>query len=223
MSKSLLKAIWLFAVVIAIMMAGGLPLWLLAPLLVVLLAAPLIREFSGHSDLDERQRYISHLSSHIALYVIIGLILFVMVYESISHHEPPEPALFMILIIPLVIKFIISLFENYGATRASQLIAGFFAAAWILFVLLSHGFTLTMLIESLPFLLILLVVLLIRKKPLWAGLALIVLAAALTVIFRAWMRFDLYVRLLMYTLIPIPLIISGVALLWNTKSGGKIT
>lgn len=45
-SSSMLKSLWLFAVVLAIMLANGLPLWILISVLIVLLALPLVRELT---------------------------------------------------------------------------------------------------------------------------------------------------------------------------------
>ncbi|MBD3226301.1 MAG: hypothetical protein GF313_16350 [Caldithrix sp.] len=218
---NVLKSLWLLVVVLIVMLAAGVPLWILIPILIILLAVPLLREFNPRSDLDERQLYISRLTSHVSLYVMNGLILFVLIREYFSHNQQPPSYWYMILLIPLVLKFMMSLFENYSPVLAAQWIGGFFASVWLLFVLLSHGFSLTNLMESVPFLLILVSVLLIRKRPLIAGFAFLILAAGLLIFFRAWLSMDVYVRLLMYTLLPMPLLICGVALIWHHKKERK--
>ena len=58
-SSSMLKSLWLFAVVLAIMLANGLPLWILISVLIVLLALPLVRELTHKAQVDERQIFIS--------------------------------------------------------------------------------------------------------------------------------------------------------------------
>ncbi len=207
-----LKPFYLIVVVLLVMIARGFPLWLLVPLLVLALAAPLIRELRPKTDLDERQIALSHWSSHLAFYLLIGLLLFVMLTEYVATGKNPDPQWYMLLIVPLTVKLIISLFQNYGTILAARYIAFFFAAVFILFVLLSHGFTLEALMESLPFMIILSASLLISKFPRMAGVVYLLLAVGLTLFFRGWLRLDIYTRLIMYSLIPLPLFISGVAL-----------
>jgi len=212
LSFLLLKPFYLVSVVLLVMIARGLPLWFLIPLMILALAAPLIRENRPKTDLDERQIILSHYSSHIAFYLMIGLLLFVMLNKYLTVGKNPDPEWYMLLIVPLVVKLIISLFQNYGSVLAARYIAYFFAAVFILFVVLSHGFSIEALIGSVPFLLILAVSALIGKSPLLAGIAYLLLAVGLTLFFRGWLPLDVYTRLIMYALIPLPLLISGVAL-----------
>jgi len=212
-SMSLLKNIWLFGIVILMMLGRGLPMWLLVILIVLALAAPLLREFSAKTVLDERQRFIGHFSSHIAFYVFIGLILFVMLNNFVSKGENPDPEWYMLLIIPLVIKLFISIFQNYGLKPAAQGIGYFFSGIWLLFVIFSHGFQPGSLMGAIPFLLMALVSWYSGKKPLIGGIGFLILSVGLMIFFGGWMKFDLYVRMLMYSLIPLPLLLSGSALL----------
>ncbi len=212
---SLLKPIWLFGIVVLIMLGRGLPIWLLIIFIILALAAPLLREFRKKSDLDERQLYISHFSSHISFYVLVGLILFVMIQEFVKTGINPPPQWYLVLLVPLVIKFFISLFQNFGLRSGARGIGLFFAAVWLLFVLLSHGFQFESLIGAIPFLLMAVTAWFSKRYPLLCGLGFIVLTAGLLVFFGAWMNFDLYVRLLMYALVPMPLLLSGGALLMS--------
>ncbi len=217
-SMSILKIIYLFGVVLLIMIARGLPLWILSLLIIIALAAPLIRENMGKTDLDERQIAISHLSSHIAFFVLIGLLLFVMLKNFVSEGINPNPEWYMLLLIPLIIKLLIVLFQNYGPELAARRIGYFFAAVFLLFLLLSHGFTLETVIEMVPFILIVLVAWLSKKSALVSGIGFLLLAIGLTLFFRGWLRLDIYVRLMMYSMIPLPLLVSGIALLVGTKN-----
>lgn len=217
-NMSILKSLYLFAIVFLIMIAGGLPLWLLSIFIIIALAAPLVRENSKKTDLDERQIYIGHLSSHIAFFVLIGLLLFVMLEAYVSKGENPEPQWYLLLIVPLVIKFLLSLFLNYGAVRAASLIAYFFAGVWLLFVVLSHGISVDTLIGVLPFLPIIAIAWFAPKAPYISGIGFILLTIGLTIFFRGWLNLDIYVRLIMYTLIPLPLLLSGIALLTGYKT-----
>ncbi len=214
---SLLKIFWLIALVFILMVGWRLPLPLLTILIVLFLVAPLWREFSRKSDLDERQVFISHFSSHIAFYVFLGLLLFTLLYLYAPQHKNPEPHWYALLLIPLVVKFLVSLFQNYGALQASRWIGYFFGFSWLLFAVLSHGASISLLIEALPFLFILLIAWYSRKNSLVAGIFFILLAGGMLLFFNGWNRFDLFVRLLMYSLLPLPLFVSGVALVIARK------
>ncbi len=212
---SLIHSVYLVGVALLVLVAQGLPLWLLSVIIVMALGAPLVREFRKNTDLDERQVYISHFSSHIAYYVFLALLLFVILRSYLKSGINPDPEWYMLLIIPLVVKFLLSLFKNYGAVRASSWVAYFFGTVWLLFVLFSHGISFGALMEALPFILIILLGWAATKYPLWAGIGFLLLAVALLVFFGAWWRLGVYVRLLMYALIPLPLVVSGLALVLN--------
>lgn len=216
-STSLLKSIWLFAVVILVFVGRGLPVWLLIVFVVLLPGLPLLREISRKHGLDERQLYIGRFTSHVAFYVFIILILLIIIREFISKGENPANMWYMLLIVPLIVKLYISLFQNYGAVTGARLVCYFFGAVWLLFVLLSHGFSLGTLIESSPFLLIIGLAWLAGRQPLIAGIVLFLLSIGLLFFFGGWARMDIYGRLLMYALIPLPLAGSGVALILNSK------
>ena len=212
----MLKSLWLLAVVLVTMMAGGLPVWILSVFVVVALALPLIREHRPKTDLDERQIHISYFSSHIAYYVFIALILLVMFREFFSQNKEPETQWYMVLFVPLVIKLFISLFQNYGAAAMARWIGFIFAGIWILFVALSHGFSLGALIEAGPFLLVALMAWFSKRIPLIAGIAFLILAVVMTFFFfHAWSSKGIYLVILMLSLVPLPVMLSGAALLWH--------
>ena len=216
-SNSILKNLWLFAVVLLIMVANGLPVWALISLSVILLSLPLYREFHPATDLDERQITIGHFSSHIAFYAYLLLMLIVISVEFISKGENPDNKWYMLLIVPLLIKFFISLFQNYGPRKTAQLIGYFFASIWLLFATLSHGVSFEGLIEFLPFIPIYLTCWAAGKWPLIPGIGFLLIATFLLYFFGAWMRMDIYGRVLMYSLIPLPLYLSGLALIFKKE------
>jgi len=220
-SSSILKSLWLFAVVFLIMIARGLPVWALILLAIVLLALPLAREFRKKSDLDERHLQIGHFSSHVALYAFLALTLLIMINDFISKGNNPDNKWYMLLIVPLVVKFIFSLIQNYGAAVSGRWIGYVFASIWILFALLSHGLSFGTLIESAPFLLLVGAAWFSKKKPFISGIIFAGLAVTALFFFSGWAKMDIYGRILMYSLIPLPVFISGVALIissWSKKS-----
>ena len=212
MHSSILKSTWLLLTVLLIFLGRGLPLWLLILLTVLVVAAPILRELLPQSDLDERQVYISHLSGHIAFYVFLALVLLIMIREFIQKGENPAPEWYALLLIPLITKFAVSLYQNYEPRKVAYWIAYGWLGVWSLFILLSHGFSITALIEDLPFLITVGLVILLRKNLLISGALFVLFAVGLTIFFRGWLRFDLYVRLLMYAFVPLPLLVSGLVL-----------
>ncbi len=217
--RSLLKSLWLLLTILLILVGRGLPLGILILLLLLVLAAPVLRERLPGSDLDERQVYISHISSHVAFYVFLFLLLFIMVHDYIRLGENPPAQYYVLLLVPLLVKFTLSLYSNYEARKVAFGMAYGWLGVWTLFILFSHGFTLTALIEDVPFLLAVALAFLLRKYERLSGLIFILFAAGLTIFFRGWLRLALYVRLLMYSLVPLPLLVSGVVLLIQKQRG----
>ncbi|APF19965.1 hypothetical protein Calab_0409 [Caldithrix abyssi DSM 13497] len=212
---SLLKSVWLLLLILLIMVGNGLPLAVLIPLFFIVLISPLIREFHPATDLDERQLQISHFSSHLAFYAFLVLLVIVMMRDFIAQGQNPPPWAYALLIIPLLVKVTISLYQNYQAERVAFWIGYGWFGVWFLFVVLSHGLSIEGLVEISPFLLLLVLILLFRKKILISGTIFILFAVGLTFFFRGWLRLDFYVRLLMYFLVPLPLLSSGVVLIWQ--------
>jgi len=212
-SSSMLKSLWLFVVVLVIMSGNGLSLWILIPVLIVLMALPLLRELTHKADADERQIFISHFSSHIALYVFIALTLFVMIHNYRVTGQHPGNQWYMVLLVPLIVKMIISLIQNYGAAAAGRWIGYFFASVWLLFVLFGHGLSVETLIEALPFILLIAIAWFSQRQPLICGLLYVALSLGSLFFFSGWIKMGIYGLILMYSLIPLPVFISGVALI----------
>ena len=215
---SFLKSLWLLGVVLLILIGRGLPLPLLIALVAIVLLLPMIREFSPKTKLDERQVYISHLSGHWAFYAFLTLTVIIMIRDYVRFGKNPDPQWYALLIIPLLIKFGISLYQNYNPKRVAFWIGYGWGGIWLLFVLFSHGISLESLIEFTPFALVLVFVFLFRKYIFISGVLFILFALALTLFFHGWLRLNLYVCLLMYTLVPTPLLVSGGVLLWQVYS-----
>ncbi len=211
--SSMIKILWLVALVLLILIGWRLPLYILVGIIVLFLLAPLWREFRPRSDLDERQVFISHFSSHIAFYIFLALLLFTGLTLYASQHKNPELFWYALLLIPLTVKFLVSLFQNYGAVTAAQWIGYFFGFSWLLFAVLGHGYPTEVLLETIPFLIIITIAWFSPKHPRISGALFLLLAIGMVLFFRGWSRFDIFVRLLMFTLLPLPLLVSGIALI----------
>jgi hypothetical protein len=297
-SHSLLKSLWLLMAVLLIISGNSLPFPILAIFSYATLLAPLVREFSRHSDLDERQLQISHysshiaylvflillalifikewmikgqavetvwfillslpvaskviicvyqnygsakgihgfldlffrgvvpqktlderqdiignFSSHIALYLYTAILLSYILFRFILSHEHPGNIWYMLLIVPVLIKLYVSLLKNYGAGTGARSICFIITGIILLFVVLSHGAGIETIIEASPFLLFLIITMLSFRFPRTAGFIFLCLGIGSLVVFRGWQNFEIYLRILMYSFLPLPLILSGWALL----------
>lgn len=163
---------------------------------------------------DERQNAIGNLSSHIAFYIFLILTLIMIFVQFISQGQNPSNIWYMLLLVPILIRLYISFLMTYGTVAGAQFIGFTILGIFFLFILLSHGFSLTTLMESIPFLLIFTFLILASRFPQIAGGILVILAIALVYFFHAWSRMDVFGRILMFTVLPLPVLMSGVALLF---------
>ena len=164
-------------------------------------------------QVDERQNYLGNFSSHNAFYVYIAFLLSYLIFNFFAQQQQPGNVWYMLLIVPLMTKLFVSLFHNYGAGKGARLILFTICGMWLLFVILSHGFSLGSLIEAIPFFIFLAVTLLSLRFPLISGIIFLTLAIAALFFFSGWSKFDIYFRLLMYSLIPLPIALCGAAFL----------
>jgi len=168
---------------------------------------------------DERQHVVGNFSSHIAFYVFLTLTISVILINFIRAGTEPPTLWYMLLIVPLLSKLFTSFFMSYGAVRGAQFIGSTIVLLFFIFILLSHGLSLGSLMEAIPFIIILTVIGLAQKIPRIAGAILVLLAIGLGLFFyvRVWSRMDIYVCIIMFSLIPIPVFLSGMALLIHRR------
>lgn len=167
--------------------------------------------------IDERQSVIGNLSSHVAFYVFLILTLTVVLFGYVRLGREPAPLWYMLLLVPLVSKLYASFFHTYEAAKAAQFVLYLVAGLFFLFILLSHGISLGALMESIPFWLIISLAILAAFYPRTAGAVLVLIAVGMIIFFHVWGNLDLYIRILMLSLIPIPVLLSGLGLLLNRR------
>ncbi|GEM_PF-1892479 len=172
----------------------------------------LLRGLIPFNKADERQDAIGNLSSHIAFYVFVILTLIFIFIQVIKKGENPTNLWYMLLIVPLLIKLFTSFLMTYGTITGARFIGFTIVGIFFLFILLSHGISLGTVMESIPFVIVFIFLLLAGKYPRPAGTLLILVAVALTIFFRSWRNMDIFGRILMFALIPIPVLICGAAL-----------
>ena len=213
--KKIVSSLWFLLIILLIMLGGELPLALLITLLVLAFAFPIFREFRRKTEFDERQIQISRFSSHIAMYLFAALVLFVMIYKYIAKALPldTDPEFYMLLLVPLTVKMLINVFQNYEPYKAAAFIAYLFGGGWLLFCLFDEGISIGGLMQSSPFLVLFAAGLIAKKLPLVSGLVMLVLGIAALVMFIAFANPNIYIKIMMFTLVPFPFMLSGCALI----------
>lgn len=212
--RNLLAAAYLLALVGTIMLgfSRALPSPVLIAAAVVLVAIPLIREFLHRSHVDERQLQISRFSTTMAFYAYLIMLLIVLIKDYLIHNQHPGDAMLALLVIPLAVKLFISLLQNHHPQKAARAIALFFAGVWLFFVLLSHGLSLMTLVEMLPFLLLVGLALATDRWPRVCGVLLILIGLGFGFFFVRSQR-NFYAGVLLFTVLALPMLLSGIALL----------
>jgi hypothetical protein len=211
---TLLVLLYLIAVVVIIMLAfsRALSLPVLIAAAVLLFSIPFLREFVPRNHVDERQVQISRFSSSMAFYAYLALLLIIVIKDYLSLNKAPGDAFLGLLVIPLAVKMFVSVLQNFEVKQAARCIASFFAALWLIFVVLSHGLSLMTLIEALPFLVLVGLTWSIKKWPKLCGVLFILLGVASLVTVVA-MQKNFYGGLLIFSVMSLPLILCGIALL----------
>jgi hypothetical protein len=173
------------------------------------------------SKLDERQNVLGNLSSHVAFYVFLTLTLVVVLFKYVHLGLEPTPLWNMLLFVPLLSKLYVSLFQTYGAHKGAKSVVYVIVGFAFVFVLLSHGLSLGAFMEASPFLLVLAAAFFSHKIPRIAGAVFLLVAVLMLVLMKGWVHFDLYTSVLMWALIPIPFIISGLALIISGRQNSE--
>jgi hypothetical protein len=168
--------------------------------------------------IDERQCVIGNLSSHIAFYLFLTLTLLVVLFKYLRFGLEADSLWQMLLFVPLVVKLYTSLFDTYGADKGAKAVIYILAGIFFIFVLLSHGLSFGAVMEAAPFLLVVVAAYFISKMPQIAGVVFLVVAVLMLILMRGWMSFEVYTRILMWALIPIPFVISGLALIISPRA-----
>ena len=209
---SLLRSLWIIVVVLLIFIARAIPIYITIPFLLIALFAPLYREFQIESDLDERQIQVSHFSSHIAFYIYISLILTVLIVEFLSKKTNPPNLFYLILLTPLTIKLIINIFNSFNAVQAATYIGLFFSTVFLFFNIIAHNiFSFEGIIQASPFIILLFASIFAKKYPTISGIIFALLGITSLILFKS--NFDIYLKILMFSILTIPMFFCSYVLL----------
>jgi len=150
------------------------------------------------------------------LYLLLGFL--VIIHEFFAKGQEPPQYLYALVYVPLAATGYMSLVRRLGLKGATRWISILVAVMWLGFALLSEGFTIGGAIEAAPFILIILPAVLVSRKPRVAGSILLLLGAAAFWFFGAgWLRTGPWQLLLMAALMPLPLLLLGLALLMSRR------
>ena len=215
--KKILSSLWFLLIILLILLSSEIPLPILIPLLVLAFAYPIFRDFRRKTEYDERQLQINRFSSHITLYLFSGLVIFVMIFKYVAKGLPldTDPEFYMLLLVPLTVKMLINVFQNFETYKAAAFVSYLFGGGWLLFCIFDEGFSLGFLIQASPFFLLFLAGYLAKKYPLISGSALILLGIATLVAFVGFANPIIYVKIIMFTLVPFPMLLAGSALVMH--------
>jgi hypothetical protein len=199
--------------------------WRAEALLLLLLPAvvrPLLREGGWISGVDERERVLDYQASHYALGLLYLLLIAIFVYALFVEGENPSGAWYLALAVPMITRAMVYVGKKDGARKLGLGLGISFGAGWTLFALLSHGFSLGALAESVIGLAILGATLVALPLPRVGGALLAVVGLALAVIFLDSQAYQTaFVALLMAIILPLPPFIAGLALLFSARPSAK--
>jgi len=139
-------------------------------------------------------------------------LLIVLIKDYLIQNKHPGDAMLALLVIPLAVKLFISLLQNHPPQKAARSITLFFAGVWLIFALLSHGLSWMTLVEMLPFLLLTGLALATDRWPRLCGVLLILLGLGFGFVFLPSQR-SFYGGLMLFTVLALPMLLSGIALL----------
>jgi len=213
--KKIISSLWFLLIILLILLGGELPLALLIILLALAFAFPIFREFRKKTEYDERQIQINRFSSHIAMYLFAALVLFVMIYKYLAKGLPldTDPEFYMLLLVPLTVKMLINVLQNYETHKAVAFICYLFGGGWMIFCLFEEGITLGFIIHSWPFILLILCGAAAKRFPIICGFILLIMGLFTLVMFVFYANPNTYVKVIMFTILSFPLMLCGSALI----------
>jgi hypothetical protein len=173
----------------------------------------LLRELGALRDRDEWQRAISYRSSHIAFLVAMLIAAVVFVKEGIIDGGEPPVAVSVILLVSLLVKFAALQLQGKARRRAALAIAWVIGGAWLLFALASHGLSVSSLVEGAPCILVLGSGFAGMKWPKIGGGMFIAVGLGMLYLFVLAAGTTPIQKLLVATLLPVPILLAGVLLL----------
>ncbi len=179
---------------------------------------PLLRESGIDRDADERETMLHMQAGYYGFLSAIFTIFIVMSWIFFVEQKNPNPAWYLALIIPLLVRGSFYTWKNTGLRRLGLGLGFTFGTIWTLFALISHGFSVPGFIEATIGLSILAAALASLRWPRLGGSLLLAFGLGAALFFTPrWIKFaQPFTAAVMVCLLPFPLILSGISLI---KSG----
>ncbi len=210
---------WTMAGICLVSVILGLALHPAYLLLLVLPAflGPLVREIGFTKDQDERVRFISYRSSHIAFYLTLAVIAAIFIARTISVGRGIEPEWFIVLIAPIAYKFFAALGLTYD-TRTLALAMGYIVGGFLTLFTILDGYFFTT--QAFIPLLVLLVTVISHWLPKVGGGLLLLLGVGYLVLIAGRMEFTDLGLILRALLLGVPVLLAGLLLLFHRRMSG---
>ncbi len=182
---------------------------------------PLVREIGLLQDQDERVRFISYRSSHIAFYLALVVIAAIFISRTITVGREIEPEWFILLIAPIAYKFFAALGLTYDA-RVLALAIGYVVGGVLTVYTIFSGYFFTPQV-FIP-LLVLLVTIVAHWLPRLSGSLMLLLGAGyLIMITKNWPPDAPLGLILSALLLGVPVLLAGLLLLFYQRMSGVAT
>ena len=210
---------WTMAGICLVAVILGLALHPAYLLLLVLPAfvGPLVREIGFMKEQDERVRFISYRSSHIAFYLTLAVIAAIFIARTISAGKGIEPEWFIVLIAPVAYKFFAALGLTYD-TRTLALAIGYIVGGFLTLFIILDGYFFTP--QAFIPLLVLLVTVVSHWLPKVGGGLLLLLGIGYLVLIAGRMEFTDLGLILRALLLGVPVLLAGLLLLFHRRMTG---
>jgi hypothetical protein len=191
------------------------------PVVAAVFARPIARELGLLGDRDEWQRYASYWSSHIAFLVAMFIGLLVLVKEAVVDEKEPSVAVMLIVLLPLLLKFVTLRLKERTRRKTAIAIAWLIGGAWFVFSALSHGLSIDTLVEGAIWAPILGAALLARRLPRLGGAILFVEGLVTLYFFVLRSRISPSGILMVALFLPLPVLLAGALLLIREREDAR--
>ncbi len=224
---SFIGSIWLLLLIIASICTGfvdsaSAKIILLTASASAIIILPLVFELTRQREIDELQLHFSRFSSHIGFHTFLILVILIMIAKYIRFGEKPPAEFQVLLIVPLMTKFIFNTFSAYSSAKAARIVSGIVLSLWFaLFLISSNSFADAMIYTTI-FGILFLIELISFKFPKISGVLFIALGIFIMYLFPdiaalvhflefKTSRLNLFLwGITFYSVLPLPILISGI-------------
>ncbi|TYB91466.1 MAG: hypothetical protein FXF54_08355 [Kosmotoga sp.] len=175
---------------------------------------PFLRRIGICKELDEREKYYDRFSSNIALVTVFLLTMLIIALGSKLEHD----LYFAFIVVPLVAKASFYAGFTYSKKTVITYVGRVMSLIYLGFVLLSHGISLTSLIEAIPGIVFLVITELARKWRL-AGIGYLAFAVLISYVYIPNLTNSSL--LITYVILLLPMIILTIRAFQKEETGSE--